>query len=143
MMSGGDPSFLDDSLWSTPEKVKEPAVKLGSSGEDPDMSDEDDLMMAGGDPSFFDDSAWGASPALATTAAPEVKRASMKEFAAATLGSSGQDPEMSEKEEILMSGGDPSFLDDSAWNSSPAASKKAVKDDEWDGDVDDSAHFDG
>jgi len=129
MMAGGDPSFLDDSLWSSPESAKQPVPsKLGSSGEDPEMDEEDELMMAGGDPSFLDDSLW-SSPASA------------KESAPSKLGSSGEDPEMDEEEEIMMAGGDPSFLDDSAWGVAPK--KNVVGDAEWDGIEDDTAHLDG
>lgn len=127
--AGGDPTFLDDSLWSSPASaVASGSGSLGSSGEDPELQEEDELMMAGGDPAFLDDSQWAGSPA---------ESAALSSFSG--LGSSGEDPEMDEETELLMSGGDPSFLDDRAWQ----ATAPAAESDEWDGREDDSAHFDG
>merc|ERR1711933_384357 len=127
-MLGGDPSFLDDSMWPSPASdtsgKASTSIGIGSSGEDPDMSEEDELMAAGGDLSFLDDSLW-SSPKSGKGSTP------------VGLGSSGEDPEMSEEDELLMSGGDPSFLDDSAWGVAPA--KKAAGESEWDGFEDDTA----
>lgn len=50
IISGGDPSFLDDEKW--------PSNPMDE--EDESESDlEDDIALSGGDPSFLDDQSWG------------------------------------------------------------------------------------
>ena len=49
LISGGDPSFLDDSKWQS--------NPIGEENE-PDL--EDDITASGGDPTFLDDRTWGA-----------------------------------------------------------------------------------
>lgn len=66
-----------------------------------------------------------------------------------TMGSSGEDPEMSEEDELMSTGGDPSFLDDAMWGDAPSTSLSAAAGEatgaakgwEWDGVVDDNAHL--
>merc|ERR1712032_494787 len=112
--SSSDAGSVDRALSSKVPSVDTRSVldsigAVGSSGEDPEMSEEDELMMAGGDPSFLDDSLW-SSPSSA------------KGSTGVEMGSSGEDPEGSEEDELMMAGGDPSFLDASLW-SSPSSAK--------------------
>jgi L-lysine 2,3-aminomutase len=49
LISGGDPSFLDDQKWQSNPMGEE---------DEPDL--EDDITASGGDPTFLDDRTWGA-----------------------------------------------------------------------------------
>lgn len=49
LISGGDPSFLDDQKWQSNPVGEEDGADL-----------EDDITMSGGDPTFLDDQTWGA-----------------------------------------------------------------------------------
>ena len=63
LISGGDPSFLNDDKWSSSSKVAEKKHKtqldLVHSTEDEDEDDEEDVLFHGGDPTFLDDTLWG------------------------------------------------------------------------------------
>ena len=50
LISGGDPSFLDDQKWQS-----------NPVGEEDEADLEDDITFSGGDPSFLDDQMWGSN----------------------------------------------------------------------------------
>lgn len=136
------------------------------------VNEEDELSLAGGDTSFLHDSRWAkwskpsraapdAAPMMnaaefaAAKAAKAAKAAPAVTTAASVVagkvvtypsGSSGEDPEYEEGDEVANMGGDPTFLDASLWRTSPApastSSNVLFSDDTWDGLENDSAHLD-
>ncbi|CAE7778460.1 dap1, partial [Symbiodinium necroappetens] len=63
LISGGDPSFLNDDKWSSSSQVAEKQQKtqldLAHTTEAEDEDDEEDVLFHGGDPTFLDDTLWG------------------------------------------------------------------------------------
>ena len=113
----------------------DPAVIFAiSAGEQVDIDLEDEVLISGGDPSFLEGN-W-ERPAKATSpisgSDPDAARRKLDTFFAKE-----DEYEEDDEEDVLFHGGDPTFLDPTAWNS-----KSTEAELEWDGKEDDYAHFD-
>lgn len=116
-----------------------------AAGDAVDIAEEDEVLVSGGDPAFLDASKW-PTPAAGSQVSKQSSSSSLDQVydaaaVRATLlatypsGSSGEDPESDDMTELLVAGGDPSFLDDKLWLGDKA------QEEEWDGKEDDSAHL--
>jgi len=64
VISGGDPSFLDDSLWETGPAASKGKASSAQADDEPGEGDEptfDEVLKHGGDATFLDDSLWKAA----------------------------------------------------------------------------------
>jgi len=58
LVSGGDPSFLDEKRWSAHKPPQSQVQTFNTDSHDDDEEDEEDVLFHGGDPTFLDDSMW-------------------------------------------------------------------------------------
>ena len=68
LVSGGDPSFLNDDKWSSSLRPAEKQKASQTKGyspvveeDDDEEDDEEDVLFHGGDPTFLDDKLWGTN----------------------------------------------------------------------------------